>query len=68
MLLLKSGAQSCEATKTALPIAALMGAYHNLCEEVFDHISPMISQVIHSDGIICDRRGELRPWGRKMEG
>lgn len=48
--------------------AALMRAHCNLCGEIFGHTSLMIFQIIHSDGIIRDRRGELRPWGREMEG
>lgn len=51
-----------------LPDDALMRAHRNLCEEIFGHTSLMIFQIIHSDGIIRDRRGELRPWGREMEG
>lgn len=64
----KCGTQTREATRTALPNAALMRAHRNLCEEALGHTSLMIFQVIHSDSIIRDRRGELRPWGREMEG
>lgn len=34
-----------------------MKAHSNLCEEILEHTSLMIFQVIHSDDIICDREG-----------